>query len=218
MFTRPSVSIGVDQRLSSDNPADMEDVADDWSPDGKYVVFLRGPIPIGVQYVDIWVKPMFGDGKPFPFVQSKAFVQVQSRLSPDSHWLAYTTNESGSSQIVVQTFPQPSDRGKRVTAGGGIYPTWRSDGRELYYLALNGKIMTVPVKEDGDNIMVGDPTPLFQSPLTAVPSLPTAYQYDVSPDGQRFVFIANSNTGPATPNDSGKLSVVVNWTTLLGKK
>jgi hypothetical protein len=60
---------------------------------------------------DLWVKPMFGDGKPFAFVTSKSSRQGQARLSPDSHWLAYTTNETGSSQIVVQTFPQASDKG-----------------------------------------------------------------------------------------------------------
>ena len=105
-----------------------------------------------------------------------------------------------------------------MTAQGGMFPTWRGDGRELYYLALDGKIMAVPVKEDSDKIMFGDPTPLFQSPLT-VPTRPTTHnQYDVSPDGERFVFIANSNTKPATPKDSDKLSVVVNWTAALRKK
>jgi hypothetical protein len=77
--------------------------------------------------------------------------------------------------------------------------------------------MAVPVKEDGDKIMFGDPTPLFQSPLT-VPTDPTPHQYDVTSDGQRFVFIANNNTSPATPNDSSKLSVVLNWTAALHKK
>jgi Tol biopolymer transport system component len=215
MFTRPAVSIGVDQPLPSDTPPDMEDVAEDWStPDGKYVVFVRAPF--GIQFVEIWVKPMFGDGKPFPFSQSKSFVQGQPRLSPDSHWLAYMTNQTGNNQIVVQAFPDPNGGKTTVTAQGGMFPTWRGDGRELYYLALDGKIMAVPVKENGDKIMFGDPTPLFQSPLT-IPTFPTPHQYDVTSDGKRFIFIAN-NPSPATPNDSAKLSVVVNWTALLRKK
>jgi hypothetical protein len=160
---------------------------------------------------------MFGDGKPFAFVQSKSAVEAHPRVSPDSHWLAYTTNETGSYQIVVQTFPHPSDKGKKVTEHGGLFPTWRRDGRELYYLALDGKIMAVSVKEVGDQLEFGVPTPLFQSPLT-IPTVPTPHQYDVSPDGKRFIFIANNNINPATPNDSGKLSVVVNWTAALPKK
>jgi Tol biopolymer transport system component len=215
MFTRPSVTIGADQPIPSDTPSDMEEIAEDWSADGKYVVFVRAPLTL--TYIDIWVKPMFGDGKAFPFVQSKSFVQGQPRLSPNGHWLAYMTNETGTSQIVVQTFPQPSDKGKQVTAQGGLFPTWRRDGRELYYLALDSNIMAVPVKEDGDKIILGAPAPLFQSPLT-VPLSPTAHQYDVSPDGQRFVFIADNNTSPATVNDSRKLSVVANWTAALHKK
>jgi serine/threonine protein kinase len=126
MFTRPSVSIGVDQLLPSDTPNGIEDVAEDWSPpDGKYVVFVRAPI--GGQHIDIWVKPTFGDGKPFPFVQSKSFVQGQPRLSPDGHWLAYMTNQTGTDQIVVQTFPDPKGDKKTVTASGGVLSdlAWR---------------------------------------------------------------------------------------------
>jgi len=159
---------------------------------------------------------MFGDGKPFPFVHSKSFVYGEPRVSPNSRWLAYTTNETGTYQIVVQTFPHPSEKGTQVTAGGGFYPTWRGDGRELYYVALDGKLMAVSVKENGDTLVFGDPTLLFQSPLT-IPT-PTSHQYDVDRNGTRFVFIANSSTNPATPNDSGKLSVVVNWTAALPKK
>ena len=194
MFTRPSVTTGDDKSLPSDTPPpDIEDIAEDWSADGMYVVFVRAPI--SVTYSEIWVKPMFGDGKPFAFVQSKSFLQGHPRLSPDSHWLAYTTNESGSYQIVVQTFPHRSDKGGQVTSQGGLFPTWRRDGRELYYLALDGKMMAVPVKEDGDHINFGVPAPLFQAPLT-VPSIPAAHKYDVSPDGKRFVFIADDNTKP----------------------
>jgi Tol biopolymer transport system component len=136
---------------------------------------------------------------------------------PDSHWLAFTTNETGTNQIVVRAFPDPNGSKTTVTAGGGIYPTWRSDGRELYYLALDRKIMAVPVQEDGDRIVFGPPTPLFQSPLT-IPTITTVHQLDVTGDGKRFVFIVNSNTSPAIPNDSGTLSVIVNWTAALPKK
>jgi Tol biopolymer transport system component len=211
-FIRPSVAIGTDQPLPFGS-GDL-DVAEDWSPpDGKYVVFVRNSI---AGHSDIWVKPMSGDGKPFPFVQS-SFVHGQPRVSPDGHWLAYMTNQTGTYQIVVKTFPDPNGIPTTVTANGGLYPAWRRDGRELYYLARDGKIMAVPVTEDGDKIVFGNSTPLFQSPLT-VPSSPLAHQYDVNPEGTRFLFIANNSTNPVPPNDSGKLSVIVNWTATLRKK
>jgi Tol biopolymer transport system component len=216
MFIRSSVSnSGDDEPLPS---ADFSllgifDIVEDWSPDSKYVVFLRAPA--AGQDADIWVKPMFGDGKPFPFVQSKSFRYTEPRVSPDSHWLAYTTNETGTYQVVVQRFPDPNGGETPVTVGGGLYPTWRSDGRELYYITLDGKLMVIPVK-GGDQLEFGAPKFLFQSPLTA-PTPLAFHQYDVRGDGQQFVFIAN-NTNSATPNDSGKLTVVLNWTATLHKK
>jgi Tol biopolymer transport system component len=213
MFIGSSVTMGAEQPLPSETPSDRSDIAEDWSLDNKYVVFVRSARD--APPFDIWVKPMFGDGKPFPFVHSSSFVYGQPRLSPNSRWLAYMTNESGTYQIVVQTFPHPSEKKKQVTAQGGLYPTWRRDGRELYYLALDGKLMAVPVK-DGDQLEFGDPKPLFPAPLT-IPTNPAPHLYDVSADGERFVFIAN-NISPATPNNSGKLTVVLNWTSALRKK
>ena len=214
MFIRSSSNIGTEQPLSSDTPSIMWDDPEDWSPDGKYIVFSR---ETGTAPSSIWVKPMFGDGKPFPIVQSKPFMPRYPRVSPNSRWLAYTTGESGMPQIVVQTFPDPTLRKITVTAGGGLYPTWRHDGRELYYVAIDGKLMAVSVKEDGDRLDFGTSTVLFQAPIK-VPSTSTVFNYDVSPDGNRFVFISNNNTNPANPNDSDKLSVVLNWTAALHKK
>jgi Tol biopolymer transport system component len=214
MFIRPSVRNGNDQPLPSETPSNMQDIAEDWSLNGNYIVFVRAPL--GTTYSEIWVKPMFGDGKPFPFVQSKRFVYGEPRVSPDSRRIAYTTNESGTYQIVVQSFPDPNGDIKRVSPKGGLYPTWRGDGRELYYLALDGKLMAVPVK-DGNKLDFGDPIALFQAPLT-VPSAPGPAQYDVSGDGKRFIFITNNSINSASPNESGKLTAMINWTTSLHKK
>jgi Tol biopolymer transport system component len=201
---------GSDQPLPSETPSGMQDIAEDWSPDGKYIVFCR--YPQGAPGADIWVKPMSGDGKPFPFVQSKSFINAEPRVSPDGRWLAYTTNESGTLQIVVQTFPDPTLGKFMVTADGGVYPNWSRYGQELYYLALDGKLMAVPVKDDGNKLDFGEPTVLFQSPLT-VPILPGASPYDVSADGKRFVFIVNSTT-----NLADKLTTIPNWTAALHRE
>jgi Tol biopolymer transport system component len=217
IFLRSSVSIGADDPLSTETPGTAGDVADDWSRDGKYIVFLRyAPNSLNL---DIWVKPMTGDGKPFPYVQSKSFAQGEPRVSPNGRWLAYTTNESGSDQIVVQTFPDPLGNKKQVTANGGVYPTWRTDGGELYYLAPDGKMMAVPVKP-GNDFDPGQPGALFQTPLT-FPANPLAHQYDVSPDGKRFLFIApvsSNNSKAAAANESGTITAIVNWTAALRKK
>jgi Tol biopolymer transport system component len=216
MFIRPSVSLGTDQPLDSETPAGMQDFPHDWSLDDKYIVFVRRG---GPPATDIWVKPMFGDRKPFLFVPSKRYIHGNPRLSRNSRWLAYDTNESGPYDIVVKRFPDPNGTELKVTAGGGIYPTWRGDGSELYYLTLEGKLMAVSVKEDGDKLVFGDPKPLFQSPLTGTNlGVGVPDRYDVTADGKRFVFIVDSTTNPTSPNDSDKLSVFLSWTTTLKKK
>jgi len=217
MFIQSSLSIDTDppQPLPSETPSDMREVPSDWWGNGnkEYIVFLRAQIG-SPNTADIWVKPMFGDGKPFAFVQLKRGVFYgEARLSPNGRWLAYVTNQSGSNQIVLQTFPQPSEKGQPVTVHSGLFPTWRRDGRELYYLALDGKIMAVSVKKVGAQLELGAPTPLFPSPL-ATPTGPAAYQYDVSPNGERFVFIGNNSTNP-TSDASAKLTAVVNWSAAL---
>jgi Tol biopolymer transport system component len=113
-----------------------------WSPDGKYIVFSRQRS--GGNGFDNWLLPLFGDRMPKPYLES-TFDRIQSRVSPDSRYLAYTTNESGTFQIVVQTFPDPNGGKWQISAEGGVQPKWRRDGRELYYLSLDGKMMSVPV-------------------------------------------------------------------------
>lgn len=208
MFIRSSVSGGTDQPLPSETPSGMQDVAENWSPDGKYIVFVRYSAP----GADIWLKPLWGDKKPLPYILSKS-MKLEPRVSPNGRWLAYTTNESGTFQIVVQSFPDPTSSKVIVSARGGIYPNWRRDGRELYYVALDGKLMAVPVKAGGDDLIFDLPTVLFQSPLT-IPSFPGASAYDVSADGMRFVFLDNT----ANPNDSGRLTTVLNWTAILNRR
>src|SRR6266700_4163315 len=95
---------------------------------------------------------------------SRRSISFMARVSPDSHWIAYATNDSGMYQIVVQSFPDPNGGKWQITAQGGVEPKWRHDGRELYYLALDGKLMSVPVKGDR-TFQAGTPRPLFPTPL-----------------------------------------------------
>jgi eukaryotic-like serine/threonine-protein kinase len=220
IFLRSANGVGNDELLPVPSPPAPEasiEVPVDWSADGRHLVFVRGALDNS--HVDIWVKPI-GDGKPFPYAQSTSFRQGASRISPNGRWMAYMTNESGTYQIVVRSFPDPNQGKWQISAQGGINPMWRGDGRELYYLALDGKLMVVPVK-DGADFEPAQPTVLFQTPLT-IPALPGPSPYDVSADGQRFLLIAPSNTPDSTSNtaagDPSVVTTIVNWTAALRQK
>jgi serine/threonine protein kinase/Tol biopolymer transport system component len=219
IFVRSAISIGGEETIDSGSGPDTIDIAADWSLDGKYLVLLRSSTKNQnlAPAESIWIKPMSGDGKPFPYIQSESFRYDEPHVSPNGRWLAYATNESGIYQIVVQTFPDPLGDKSQVTVSGGIYPTWRGDSRELYYIAPDRKLMSVSVK-DGAKLELGEPKALFQTPLL-IPRLPTANRYDASPDGKRFLFIAPADAVNASAaNTSDTITAIVNWTAALHKK
>jgi Tol biopolymer transport system component len=179
-----------------------------WSPDGKYIVFSRLRKAGSTSSYDTWVLPVFGDRKPTPLLET-GFDKFQARVSPNSNLVAYSTNESGTYQIVVQTFPDTTGGKWQISANGGFEPKWRRDGRELYYLGPDGKLMSVSI--GGPPFSAGRPVELFQTPLAVNRAQPTRdRRYDVAPDG-RFLMVIPSATGPSAP-----YSVVVNWNAGLG--
>jgi serine/threonine protein kinase len=215
-FVRSSIAVGSEEALLTADP-DIFDGPDDWSPDGKYVAYVRGPAKIS-GLIDIWIKPMFGDGKPFPYVQSKTLIQANSRLSPDGRWLAYTTNESGINQIVVQPFPDANGGKWQISANGGIWPAWRADGRELYYIALDAKLTAVPINNAGRGFNPGQPVALFQTPII-LPSGLSPHHYDVNADGTRFLFLAPVNiTASGSPVTADTITTIVNWPAALNAR
>ena len=117
---------------------------------------------------------------------------MHAQFAPNGRWVAYTTNESGMDQVVVQSFPDPTKGKWPVSANGGVQPRWREDGRELFFIAADGKLMAVDVKDEPPNFSPGPPRPLFQMPVTPFgtngPPL-NGFSYDVTTDGQRFVLI-----------------------------
>jgi eukaryotic-like serine/threonine-protein kinase len=127
-----------------------------WSSDGRFIVY-RGLSSKG--RTEVWVLPLSGDRKPFPFLQSEELNQSGPRLSPDGRWLAYYSNESGGFEVYVQTFPKPGGKWE-VSTGGGVYPQWSRDGKELFYVALDGKLMAASV-QGGSALEVGTPKALF---------------------------------------------------------
>ena len=143
------------------------------------------------------------DRKRMPFLQSE-FNETTGQLSPDSHWMAFTSDRSRRREVYVRPFP--SGEGETtISVAGGQQPRWRGDGKELFFVSADDKMMAVPVKTSvgaTSSFEAGAPAALFEfhSYLVGTTSL---FQYDVTADGKRFL-IANTNTSTA-------LTVVTNW-------
>jgi Tol biopolymer transport system component len=173
-----------------------------WSPDGRYLLYTGGFST--TRSLDLLVLP--GDNAiPVPFMQT-GFTEEQGRFSPNGRWVAYVSNESGLSEVYVREFANDfvggsASTGTRmlVSRGGGTAPRWRGDGREIFYVAPNGKMMAVQVQA-GQGIQVGTRTPLFQVPANRVVG-------DVTPDGKRFLLVT-----PVGPSASVPFTVVLDWT------
>ena len=108
---------------------------------------------------DIWVLPLFGDRKPFPYLQTE-FNEQYAKLSPNGQWLAYTSDESKRNEVYVQTFPTPGGKWQ-ISTNGGSRSVWSRDGKELYFLSADGKMMAVERKGSGAKFEAGLPKPLF---------------------------------------------------------
>jgi eukaryotic-like serine/threonine-protein kinase len=168
----------------------------DWSSDGRYLVYYRTDTNSKSQ---LWVLPMFGDRKPFPFLRSE-FDQSEGQVSPDGKWIAYVSDESGAPQICVTSFPTPSGI-QQISTAGGTQPRWRRDGKELFYLALDDELMAVAVRTGG-TFGADSPRALFE---TRLPVSDLRQAYSVSPDGQRFLLTVPMET--ASPS----MTLVQNW-------
>ena len=171
----------------------------DWSLDGRFILYTSIFPKTGL---DLWVLPMEGDRKPVPYLQTP-FNEDYAKFSPNGRFIAYSSDESGRNEVYVQTFPASSGKWQ-ISAGGGAQPRWRRDGRELFYISPDRKLMEVEVKSDTSTFEVGTPKALFQTRLPGYPG-PRNY-YDVSADSQRFLM--NNLFGDIS---SSPITVVINW-------
>lgn len=167
-----------------------------WSRDGKFLLYHN------VQ--GILALPMTGPREPLRLIESP-YAKDEPHFSPDAQWVAYNSNESGAFEVYVASFPG-ADRRRQVSLNGGGVPWWRADGRELFYMSRDGKLMSVSVKP-GPEPEFGVPTVLFQTPLNS-PSLISA-QYVVADNGQRFLLATPAGTAMTS------ITVVLDWTKLL---
>jgi len=175
----------------------------DWSPDGRFILFS---VISELGSTDLWMMPLFGEQKPTPLVQTE-FSERQARFSPDGKWIAYTSNASGTYQVYVESFPTSGGKWQ-VSAAGGAQPQWRGDGKELFYLAPNRKLMAVEVNGAGSAFTAGIPKVLFELNVrTDFPGGGAAMHYAATHDGQRF--IVNTVLGDSS---QVPITVVLNWT------
>ena len=172
----------------------------DWSRDGKYILYSTGS--------ELWLVTV-------PELKSSLFLKGPSVLrngqfSPDGKWVAYASNETGKWEIFVTSFPNAHGKWQ-VSMGGGEQPRWRGDGKELFYLSSDGKVMAAPVVT-GTKFDAGTPVVLFQ----ATPRQPVVsgdlFVYDVSRDGQRFLINTQLKQQQTEP-----MTVVLHWTAKLNK-
>jgi len=184
-----------------------------WSPDGKFLLFMRQSENGSAH--NLWTLPV-DPGTPraernaAPYFTSPSDI-TQGQISPGPatapRWVAYTSNESGQSQIWVQSFP--AGTGKfQVSTSGGVQPRWRRDDKELFYLSLEGKLMAVEVKT-APTFEYGIPKELFPTQILRAAGFPLVFQYDVAPEGNRFLVL---NNAVSEGSNSSPITVVLNWT------
>jgi hypothetical protein len=189
----------------------------DWSPDGRFVAFTNTGVPqlANEQQSDVWLLDLTRGRTPVPLLKTR-FHESNPVFSPDGKWLAFTSNESGRSEVYVQAFRSgdaPSVIGERypVSSAGAQAVRWRRDGRELFYLGLDGRVQAVPVSLS-PKLDFGAATALFTISTEARAAVHAVAGFDVSADGQRFVIpVVNSLKAPS-------IVVVQNWEALLPRK
>lgn len=182
--------------------SDLEKHPMSCSPDGKFLLYLSVDPKTKA---DLWVLPLGSDQKPFPFLQTE-FNEFNGQFSPDGRWIAYTSDESGENQIYVAPFPGPGGK-QQISTSGGRQPRWQGDGKGIFYLAPDNRLMAAEVNSQGTSLVVGAVRPLFE-----FHGYESGYMYDVTADGQRFLL----NTA-VEQKASAPITLVLNWTADLKK-
>jgi Tol biopolymer transport system component len=199
IFERAANGSGIDKVLLSSSQTVL--VAEDWSD--AFLLYRKVENKTGR---DLWVLPVSAAGPSQPFaVVDTRFEEREGQFSPNGKWIAYASNRLGHSEIYAQPFPG-TEGAKPVSSGGGSQPRWRSDGTELFYIALDNQLKAVKTTfgPNGQSLQLGPPEVLFPSRI-ADPGPVRTHLYAVARDGQRFLIEQTTDEGTAT------LTVVLNW-------
>ena len=171
-----------------------------WSGDGQTLVILAGP-------GDLQVVSIGADSPPEDLIATEA-VEAYAEVSPDGHWMAYMSTESGGFEVYVRPFPDVDDGKWQISRDGGVAPAWAPDGRELFFRAPGGAEMLVVAVDTEPVFSPGNPEALFAGPYrTDAPG--RNRPWDVAADG-RFLMIKDSGSGQA--GGPSQINVVLNWT------
>ena len=194
LYRKPSDGSGAEELLFSD---EQQSLPDNWSPDGKYLLYSRRNSD---GQWEIWTLPIDGERKP-RLVLPRAF---HAELSPDGRWLAYQSNESGSTEVYIVAIG--GGQGKwQVSTNGGSRPQWSKDGKEVYYMDATFRLFAVPLKDAGGALQFGTAQTLISGW-----SAPQVF-YDVAPDGKKILLDRVSQ------QVSQSVTVVTNFTAGLKK-
>lgn len=192
LYRKSTNGLGAEELLVQ---SEIDKALEDWTRDGQFLVFnqlMKGPRR------ETWSMPLFGGRKLF-LVLAGPGSTTEAQVSPDGHWIAYASSESGGPEIYVQNFP-PAGGKSQISTAGGRQAAWRRDGKELFYLQ-GERLMSVDVKAGTTGFEASVPKPIFDV------SIATIFRnvYVVSPDGQKFLFITRPERNLLP------IVVVLNW-------
>lgn len=199
IYMKAASGVGADELLyeSADNKVTMG-----WTPDGRFLLFRNLSPDTGN---DIWIMPLDGDRKPWPWLATEFSESSNSPFSPDGKWIAYSSDESGRGEVYIQAFepPAPASGAKwRISTEGGGLPRWRRDGRGLYYVVYAGKLMETDLSF-GEGVKTGISRELFD---TRAIKAEMSRGWTITSDEQRFLFVTHSEENGLPP-----FTVLVNW-------
>jgi eukaryotic-like serine/threonine-protein kinase len=202
LYIKAADGSGAEELLLKD---DSDKIWKSISPDGRYLAYHSNN-PGGRIASEVWVLPLFGDRKPFPIVQGP-FLAGTPAISPDGKWLAYSADDGRSREVYVTPFPGGGPKWQASTTGA-LYPKWRGDGKELYFINYSGNMSAVDVAASTTSVTLGTPHALFTSILQGLNWGP----YDVTRDGKKFLLNGTTSAEIDTP-----LTLVTNWLTEIKK-
>jgi Tol biopolymer transport system component len=198
IYIKPSGGGGKEQELIKSNGNVF--FPDDWSPDGSHIIYETYG---NKSNADLWLVPTQGDPTPINYLQTR-FNETHAAFSPDGKFISYTSDESGKSEVYVQPYPATGARWQ-VSTKGGDQGYWGRDGKELFYISADKKLMVVPVST-ASSFDVGAPSALFDVQIPTHGITDEMYQYAVSRDGRRFLVVSLPNGRATRP-----IGVVLNW-------